>query len=122
MNERIKELRKKLKISQKVMAEKLNLSENYIFLMERGDRQPSDRTILDICREFNVNEQWLRTGEGEMEIKRTRNEELLDFFNSVADMPESKKAKVVTAMSRMTDEQWEQFADLVLVLAKWDAK
>lgn len=65
MNDRIKELRKLLKITQNEFADRLNLSRNFIFMVEKGDRQPSDRTISDICREFNVSEHWLRTGEGE---------------------------------------------------------
>lgn len=65
MHTRIKELRKILKLTQPEFAQKLNLSGNFIFLIEKGERKPSDRTIADICRIFNVNENWLRTGEGE---------------------------------------------------------
>lgn len=65
MNNRIRELRKLLNITQTDFADKLNLSRNFIFMVEKGDRQPSDRTVSDICREFNVSEHWLRTGEGE---------------------------------------------------------
>ena len=66
MNERIKSIRKSLNMTQELFSKKLNLSRNYIALIETGDRIPSDRTISDICREYNINEQWLRTGEGEM--------------------------------------------------------
>lgn len=65
MNSRILEIRKDLKINQEEFGSRLNLTKNYISLIETGNRVPSDRTILDICREFNVNEEWLRNGTGE---------------------------------------------------------
>lgn len=68
MNERIKSLRKSLNMTQEQFSKKLNLTRNYIALMETGDRIPSDRTISDICREYNVSEEWLRTGKGDMFI------------------------------------------------------
>lgn len=64
MNERIKEIRVKLGITQQEMADKLGLKRNTIATYEMGKANPSDRTISDICREFGVNEVWLRTGEG----------------------------------------------------------
>ena len=66
MNDRILKIRKDQKLTQDAFAEKLNLSKNYIWQMEKAERVPSDRTILDICRVFNVNEKWLRNGEGSM--------------------------------------------------------
>lgn len=69
MNGRIKELREALKLSQSDFADMLNLKRNSISLIEVGKRNPSDRTILDICRKFSVSEDWLRTGDGEMFLK-----------------------------------------------------
>ena len=66
MKERIKSIRKALKLTQEQFSDKLNLSRNYIAQLEIGTKVPSDRTISDICREYNINEHWLRTGEGEM--------------------------------------------------------
>lgn len=65
MNNRILEIRKDSKINQEEFGLRLNLTKNYISLIETGNRIPSDRTISDICREFNVNEEWLRNGTGE---------------------------------------------------------
>lgn len=69
MNARIKEIREVKGLSQADFAEMLNLKRNSISLIEVGKRNPSDRTILDICNTFNVSEEWLRTGEGEMFIE-----------------------------------------------------
>lgn len=69
MNERIRKVREALNISQNEFAESLNLKRNSISLIEVGKRNPSDRTISDICRKFNVSEKWLREGDGDMFIK-----------------------------------------------------
>ena len=63
MNTRIKQIRESKGLSQAEFAEMLNLKRNSISLIEVGKRNPSDRTILDICNTFNVSEKWLRTGE-----------------------------------------------------------
>lgn len=66
MNERIKQLRKALKISQETFSSKINISRSHYALIEGGSKNLTDRVISDICREFNVSEDWLRNGIGEM--------------------------------------------------------
>ncbi len=65
MNERLKELRKLKNLSQKEMAGILNLSQNHVSALEHGTRKLTERLIEDICREFNVNKEWLVNGTGE---------------------------------------------------------
>lgn len=65
MIERIIKIREEKKLSQEKFAEKLGLSRNFINQVENGKKNISDRTISDICRLFNVNEEWLRTGTGD---------------------------------------------------------
>lgn len=66
MNERIVQVRKQAGLTQEQFAGRIGLSRNFIWMIEKGERIPSDRTITDICREFHVSEIWLRTGEGKM--------------------------------------------------------
>lgn len=66
MKNRILKIRKDSKLNQEDFGLRLNLTKNYISLIETGNRTPSDRTISDICREFNVNEDWLKNGTGDM--------------------------------------------------------
>lgn len=66
MKNRILKIRKDSKLNQEDFGLRLNLTKNYISLIETGNRIPSDRTISDICREFNVNEDWLRNGTGDI--------------------------------------------------------
>lgn len=66
INERIKKVRIDKGYSQQKFADKIKLSANFINLIERGSRNPSERTLNDISAEFNVNLEWLKTGEGDM--------------------------------------------------------
>lgn len=69
MKERIKELRKSLGLTQLKFAERIGMKPNTIATYEMGRSIPSDPAINNICKEFSVNEEWLRTGEGEMFIQ-----------------------------------------------------
>ena len=66
MNERFKELRSILSITQQDFAEKLGLSRNFVAQIEMGTKVPSDRTVRDVCHVFKVNYTWLVHGSGEM--------------------------------------------------------
>lgn len=76
MNERIKELRTVLNLTQDAFAKRLGVKRNTIGNYETGNRVPSDQSIFSICREFNVNEEWLRNGTGEMFNSMSQDEEL----------------------------------------------
>lgn len=66
MNERIKELRKELGLSGAKFGERLGITRGAISNIENGSRNVTDQLFKAICREFNVNDDWLRTGEGDM--------------------------------------------------------
>lgn len=66
MNERIKKLRKDLDLTQQEFADRISIKRGAVANYEIGRNIPSDSVINLICREFNVNETWLRTGTGEM--------------------------------------------------------
>lgn len=65
MHERIKQIRRELGLTQTEFAERIGLKQNSIALIESGKRNISDQAVLSICREYGVNEEWLRTGTGE---------------------------------------------------------
>lgn len=83
MNDRIKTIRSALKLTQAEFGKRLGLSQNYIWMIERGDRTPSDRTLMDLCREFSVNEVWLREGIGPMFVERSRRDDLFDYARRI---------------------------------------
>lgn len=72
MNERIKQIREILGMSQEAFAASINLKRNSLSLIELGKRNPSDRTISDICEKHNVREEWLRSGSGDKFEKNDR--------------------------------------------------
>lgn len=69
LNERLKTLRKALNLNQVALGERLNISQAHVSALEKGIKSITDRIVSDYCREFNVNEIWLRTGEGEMFVQ-----------------------------------------------------
>ena len=83
VNFRIKELRKTLKLTQTAFAEKIGLTGAAITRIEKGERNPSEQTILSICREFRVNYFWLTEGKGEMftSTPETVVEELVEQYD-----------------------------------------
>lgn len=106
VGDRIKEVRKGKKLTQQALADAIGLKRNTIANYEIGNVAPSDRTISDICREFNVNELWLREGIGEMFQERTRSEELAAFFGDVQAEGGFKEA-FLTVLARLGPEEWE---------------
>lgn len=113
MDERIKKLRKTLGLTQQKFADAIGVRQNTVAQYEMGRNPPNDTVITLICREFNVNEAWLRTGEGEMFAPKTRNEELFEFAVKAAESPPSAiQAQLLAVMSRLTDDQWEVLAQV----------
>jgi transcriptional regulator with XRE-family HTH domain len=117
MNRRIKEVRKNAELSQADFAEKLQVSRNYITLIERekDPKIPSDRLITSICREFSINEKWLRTGEGEM-IESIDNE----YTDAIAKIGngDKKLQKVIIMLSEMSPSDRELLWNFVERLAQ----
>ncbi len=108
MNERIALVRKSLGLTQEKFAEQVGLSRNFMWMIESGTRVPSDRTISDICREFNVNETWLRTGEGEMFNQITRSEKITAFLADItADEGDDFKRRFVEMLAELEPEDWK---------------
>ena len=86
MNERIKRIREYYKLTQDEFGKRIGSARNTIANYESGNRSPSNSVVLSICREFNINESWLRSGEGEMFKERSPSvevgyyvEELLEY-------------------------------------------
>ena len=84
MKERLKALRKELHLTQQEFADRVGISRGNIGAYEVGKNAPSDAVISLICREFHVNEEWLRTGNGEMFVKETPDEEFMRMAKAVA--------------------------------------
>lgn len=109
MLNRIKELRKQLGLTQTEFGTRLGVKGNTVTGYETGIRTPSDAVITSICREFNVNELWLRQGVGEMFQTKTREEEFDALISQLwRDDPgsESFKSRFIAAALRIGPEGW----------------
>ena len=81
INDRISYLIDSEKLKKTQFAERVGLSQAYVSQICGGVRTPSDRTIADICREFNIRREWLETGEGPMRLPEP--DEDLDYINDL---------------------------------------
>ena len=109
MNERIKHLRKDvLNISQEEFGKKIGMTKGAISQFEKGSYAPTDQTIMLICREFHVSEDWLRTGEGEMFQALNRHEHLASLTQKIlADKPDSFRNRLITVLDGLSESEWE---------------
>lgn len=118
MEQRLKALRKMLGLTQEEFAARLGIKRAAISNYEIGRNAPIDAVISLICREFNVSETWLRTGEGEMFVQRTRTDELSLFVDQLLQSePDDIRRRFVTAISRLSTKQLEVLEGAALRLA-----
>lgn len=88
-------------------AELLNVSAAYVSQLCSGQREPSDRTISDICRIFAIREEWLRTGRGEMQPPMTKEEEIAQLVNGAINGSSEFKRAVIKMICSRTDSELE---------------
>ena len=117
MKDRIKLIREgadeKKKLSQQEFANSLGLSRNMIAQVEMGTRILSDRSIRDICRIYKVNEDWLRTGNGEMKQPRSDNEIIDKFVNDVLEAKsEDIRKRLINALSQLDERELKVLEEL----------
>lgn len=118
MNTRIQQIRKTAKMTQDEFAEKIGVSKNFVWMIEKGERVPSNRTVKDICREFKVNYEWLTKGIGDMFIQNKRKSEIADFVGSVLNgEADSFKIRLVEILANLNESEWETLQKLANALA-----
>lgn len=99
MNERIKELRKALGLNQTEFGEKIGIKQGSVAGYESGVRTPLDSVILSMCREFNVSEKWLRTGEGEMFLPVPEEDEVASYVAELLE-PDNPFSDLIVQVMR----------------------
>ncbi len=116
MHERIKKLRKELRLTQQEFADKLGTSRNNIAGYEAMRREPSGAVIALICKTFNVNEQWLRTGEGQMFNTTTREQEIAAMVERFVSGDSDFKYRLISVLSRLKESEWARLEQLAQAL------
>lgn len=124
MNERIKLLRKALELNQTDFGSRIGVKQGTVSAYESGARVPLDSVIVSICREFGVSESWLRSGEGEMFLQLSREEEITKFCMSIIRDPDSEfQRQFVSVLARLEPPQWQLLSDMAdKLLAQRDAQ
>lgn len=117
-NSRVKEVRKAKNLTLESFGKMLGVQKSAISKIERGENAVSDQIRLAICREFNVSETWLRTGEGEMFRELSRDEELAKFFGEVSFGESDFKRRFLTVLSQLDESGWQLLEDMALKLAE----
>lgn len=111
MNERIRQLRKELKLSQTEFGKRLGIKQTTVAGYETGGRTPIDAVISLICREFNVNEKWLRDGVGEMFVQATPWEKAYNRFGYIMENSSTAKKAVLSLLLELLyvvpDDKWD---------------
>lgn len=108
MNKRIQAIIEAKNMKRAEFAKRLKVSPPFVSEMCSGAKLPSDRTIADICREFDVNEEWLRTGEGEMFVPLTRSQEIAEFIGEIMmGEADNFKRRFVAMLARLNESEWE---------------
>lgn len=118
LKEQIKELRKHLGLTQQKFADRLGLKRQTIAAYEIGNIEPSDSTLLLICKEFNINEEWLRTGNGDMtspvnpderyasnvgKLQRADDETIIRWVNAIAETNPEVLKQIEEFMKKILD-------------------
>lgn len=100
IGKRIKEIRNDKKLNQREFAKRLTLSQNHISYLEKGIRKITEKFINDLCKEYNVNKEWLLTGSGEKYIDMIEglnidDEEIKNFLKKFMQLDMKTKVAIM---------------------------
>lgn len=111
--QRVRELRKELRLTLEKFGKSLGVGKTAISKIENGENNLTDQMILAMCREYNVDENWLRTGEGEMFKKLNRQQELAQLTATLfKEEEDSFKSRLIMALAQLNEEEWELLEEI----------
>ena len=111
LKDRFKELRETLSLTQQKLADRLDISRNFVAQIEMGSKIPSERTIKDICREFKVNYDWLVNGTGDM--FQDDDSDAQAIVDSVMTGDNDFAKKTLVKFARLSEERWRQLQEIL---------
>ena len=118
VNDRVKILRNDLGMNQSDFGKKIGIAQTYLSQIEKGDRQVTDKIFKIICLEsWNgnfVNEEWLRTGNGEMFLETKKDDLISKMLGDVIKSDETNfKRRLISALSKLDDAGWDSLEKLI---------
>lgn len=117
MHTRINKIVQQSGLTKTDFAKRLGVSQPFVSKICTGDATPSDRTISDICREFGVNEVWLRSGDGEPFRKSSVEEKIMRFAVQTARGSDEFRKALVAMLAKLDPEDWENLARIYAKLS-----
>lgn len=112
MKDRIKQLRLHHGLSQQAFSDAIGITRQYLSLLENGEREPSDLVINAISREFGVNPQWIRTGEGER-LKHAPSDQLIPQLQQILARYPAVARAMGQAVTVMTEADFQRLNEII---------
>lgn len=105
--QRVREVRKSLGLTMEKFGSSLGVGKTAISKIEGNERNLTDQMLLSICMVYNVNEEWLRSGTGEMFVPMTRDEQIEEFFGDVLrDEEDDFRRRLISVLAKLTPDEW----------------
>lgn len=121
INNRISWVIEQSGLTRTAFAERINVSQQHVSRIAKNGT-PSDRTIADICREFNISETWLRTGEGDPNIQVDEDQEFQDVLTQIRLSDDDLIKRIIKAYWYMSDEEKKVIKKLIERFQKEEKK
>lgn len=123
VSDRIRAVRKSNGLTMEAFGKRLHVSKNAISMVESGKNSASERMVADICREFKVDEDWLRFGVGSMREDIPLEQELADFLASIVRYgDDSFRARFISALSKLGEPEWDALEKIAETMAAQNKK
>ena len=118
LNNRLKDIRKWNRLTQEEFAKRIGITQSTVTAYECANRVPSDSVILNICREFGVNEVWLRTGEGEPFQEETREEQIFRAAAQTIRSSNEFRKQLAFWLAQLDESDWVELEKIYRKLAE----
>lgn len=106
--ERVKKIRKEKKLTLEKFGERVGVTKQTISRIENGINSLTEQMIISICREFDINEEWLRNGSGDMDAEITKEDYIVNFVSKILKtQDDSFKKRYISMLSRLDEKGWE---------------
>lgn len=111
MNERLKDLRKTLNLSQDAFGERIGMSGGAISLLEKGKRNVTEQVVKSICREYSVDYMWLTTGDGEMFVES--DDDFMEKIDRIMAGENDARKNMIKTLLNASDADIEALVNLI---------
>lgn len=114
LKDRIRQIRQNAGLTQQEFAKRIGVSRNTIASYETSVRVPIEAIIVSMCREFDVNENWMRTGEGSIYREMNQDIMLSKWFGSLLkEDGDSFKKQIFLTLSKLSESEWETLKNIM---------